>query len=64
MSTTTVPTRPGPKLCTVCAYRLDPVVAPDGVHPLCAVAPHEVPKWRRDIAAWLARRAKRTGDQR
>jgi hypothetical protein len=53
-----------PRLCRVCAYRLDPVVAEDGVHPLCDIAPQDVPQWRRDIAAVNARRGRRNGGQR
>jgi hypothetical protein len=47
----------GPKLCRICAFALDPVVADLGVHMNCEAAPHEVPKWRRDGAEWLRRRA-------
>lgn len=53
-----VPTR-GPRLCSVCAFALDPVVAANGVHPNCAAEPGKVDKWRRDGANDLRRRAAR-----
>lgn len=45
----------GPRLCCVCAFALDPVVAENGVHPGCAEDPGSVDQWRRDGAAWLRR---------
>lgn len=44
---------PGPRLCPVCGFAMDPVLADVDDHPNCGADPGAVPRWRRRHAQRL-----------